>query len=61
MQTMRLGELRLVIEDGRIAQAMDRKIDLDPEVPDQRSLQAVVRSARTALDVAQRALYGRRP
>jgi hypothetical protein len=40
---------------------MDRKIDLDPEVPDQRSLQAVVRSARTALDVAQRALYGRRP
>lgn len=59
MQTMRLGELRLFVEDGQIARAMDRKIDLDPEVPDQRTLSGVVRSARMALDAAQHALYGR--
>ncbi|MFT4974885.1 MAG: hypothetical protein ACI8S6_000768 [Myxococcota bacterium] len=58
-QTMRLGELRLDIEDGVVTGVLDRKIDLDPEVPSSPEVLSVVRSARAALDAVQRELYGR--
>jgi 2',3'-cyclic-nucleotide 2'-phosphodiesterase (5'-nucleotidase family) len=32
LTTMQLGELRLTLADGRIVQALDRKIDLDAEI-----------------------------
>ena len=32
LTTMQLGELRLTLADGRIVQALDRKIDLDDEI-----------------------------
>lgn len=58
-QTMRLGELRLWVSEGSITEVLDRKIDLDAEVPSSPEVEAVVRSARAALDVVQRELYGR--
>lgn len=58
-QTMRLGELRLWLSDGVITEVLDRKIDMDAEVPSAPDVLAVVRSARAALDVVQRELYGR--
>jgi 2',3'-cyclic-nucleotide 2'-phosphodiesterase (5'-nucleotidase family) len=57
-QTMRAGELRLHMTDGRVAGAIDRKIDLDPDMPDDPALLALSRKARIELDAAQEKLYG---
>lgn len=59
IQTMRLGELRLGIEDGRVAWAVDRKIDLDDEIPSSRDSMMLAEMAREELDVLQRELYRR--
>ena len=58
-QTMRQGELRLRMDGGDVVTAVDRKIDLDPEVPSHSGVSAVVRSARLAMDAVQQSLYGR--
>jgi 2',3'-cyclic-nucleotide 2'-phosphodiesterase (5'-nucleotidase family) len=56
-QTMRLGELRLGVDDGHVTGAFDRKIDLDPEVPDDPALKKMMREAREALEVVQAEIY----
>jgi len=57
-QTQRLGELRLTLDGGDVVGVLDRKIDLDPEVPDQSELMALVKQARKELTAVQEELYG---
>jgi len=57
-QTQRLGELRLRLDGGDIVGVLDRKIDLDPQVPDQSELMALVKAARKELAAVQEELYG---
>jgi 2',3'-cyclic-nucleotide 2'-phosphodiesterase (5'-nucleotidase family) len=57
-QTMRLGELRLTLDDGRVVEVLDRKIDLDPQVPDEDTLKGMMRDARKELEAAQVDLFG---
>ncbi|MCB9741345.1 MAG: hypothetical protein H6740_01850 [Alphaproteobacteria bacterium] len=58
-QTMRLGELRLQRrEDGGWALGLDRKIDLDPELPDAPELEALMQASRDEIEAAQRELFG---
>ena len=59
IQTMRLGELRMGITDGRIDWAVDRKIDLDAEIPSARDAMTLTELAREELDALQRELYRR--
>ena len=59
IQTMRLGELRLGIEDGRVSWATDRKIDLDAEIPSSQDTMIITELAREELDVIQREMYRR--
>lgn len=57
-ETMRVGELRLDVEDGAVVGGLDRKIDLDPDMPDDPALAKLARQARAEIDEAQKALYG---
>ena len=58
-QTMRLGELRLTAEDGGgVELVVDRKIDLDPEIPDSPRLAALVTQARNEIEAAQKLAFG---
>jgi len=57
-QTMRLGELRLTTADGDVTAFLDRKIDLDPMVPDDPALAAISRESRGELEKIQAALFG---
>jgi len=66
-QTMRLGELRLYLQpkaddgspSGRIARALDRKIDLDEAIAEEPALGRLRRSAELATERVERARYGR--
>lgn len=57
-ETMRVGELRLDVQDGAVAGGLDRKIDLDPDLPDDPALAKLTRQARAEIDEAQKAMYG---
>jgi 2',3'-cyclic-nucleotide 2'-phosphodiesterase (5'-nucleotidase family) len=57
-QTQRLGELRLVVRDGRIVAARDRKIDLDDAVPETRSLAKMAAEAQDEMAAIQEELFG---
>jgi 2',3'-cyclic-nucleotide 2'-phosphodiesterase (5'-nucleotidase family) len=57
-QTMRAGELRLTLEKGRVKAAVDRKIDLDPDMPDDPALAKLTRQAREEVDAVQQGMYG---
>jgi len=57
-QTQRLGELLLKVEGDDIEVLQDRKIDLDPEVPDEPNVMEIVLSARSELDTVQEKLFG---
>ena len=59
IQTMRLGELRLGITNGQVDWAVDRKIDLDGEIPSSRDTMLLAETAREELDALQRTLYQR--
>ena len=60
VQTMRLGELRLVLgEDGLIA-AVDRKIDMDAAIPVDLESEHFVKSAQEEIDAAYEAAFGRK-
>ena len=59
IQTMRLGELRLGVTDGQVTWAMDRKIDLDDEIPSSQDVMALTTLAREELDTIQREIYRR--
>ncbi len=54
-QTRLLGELRLWLHDGRIDAALDRKIDIDPDLPADPPLEGMrVRAARELRDLDRR-------
>ncbi len=57
-QTMRLGELRLRLDGQHVVAHLDRKIDLDPELPDDDALLDLVVASRKAIGQAQEALFG---
>lgn len=57
-QTMRLGELRLNLSDGAVRGALDRKIDLDSQLPDDPTLLALQQQARAEIDALQRQVFG---
>lgn len=59
IQTMRLGELRLGVADGRVTWATDRKIDLDDEIPSSQDVVVLTELAREELDTIQREIYRR--
>ena len=56
-QTMRLGELRMTTADGEITAFVDRKIDLDPYVPDDPELATISRESRGELEKIQAELF----
>lgn len=53
-QTTRLGELRLGLEAGATLWALERKIDLGPDLPDDREIGALVERAKDEIDRASR-------
>jgi 2',3'-cyclic-nucleotide 2'-phosphodiesterase (5'-nucleotidase family) len=57
-ETLALGELRLWIEGGRVVRALDRKIDLDPDIPGQRAMTDIAVQARQEIEAAERDLWG---
>ena len=58
-ETMRAGELRLDLDArNAVVGARDRKIDLDPDMPDRPDLAALQREARAAMDVEQQRIFG---
>ncbi len=57
-QTVRLGELRLWVDEGRITAVRDRQIDLDAAIRSAPRLRTLSRQAREAIDAAQRAVFG---
>lgn len=57
-QTMRLGELRLDMDAGRVVGGRSRHVDLDALVPDDAKLATLTRKARAELDAEQKRLYG---
>lgn len=54
-QTTRLGELRLGLEAGGITWALERKIDLGPDLPDDPAMAELVERAEDEIDRALRA------
>jgi 2',3'-cyclic-nucleotide 2'-phosphodiesterase (5'-nucleotidase family) len=57
-EMQRLGELRLWLRDGRVVAALDRQIDMDPEIPDHPELSALQREARQAVRAKQIEIFG---
>lgn len=47
-ETTRLGELRLWVEDGRVVRALDRMIDLGPDVPEPPALRKLAKEQARA-------------
>lgn len=47
-ETTRLGELRLWVEDGRVVRALDRMIDLGPDVPEPQALRRLAKEQARA-------------
>lgn len=56
-QTMRLGELRLRLQEGAVIGALDRQIDLDSMMPEQPKLATMLRQAKTEIDALQQQLF----
>lgn len=58
-QAMRMGELRLGLSEGSLRWALDRKIDLDDGLPDQKEQAQIYKRARRELSEIETQLYGR--
>lgn len=56
-QTMRLGELRVGVGEGRAAWALDRKIDLDEGIVGDPALDKLTRQAEREVALTRRALF----
>lgn len=54
----RLGELRLWVNNGRVETALDRQIDMDPEIPGDASLLELSREAREAIQRSMIEIFG---
>ena len=50
---LRIGELRLGLDGGRVTGALDRHIDLDETIPDDRVLARMQADARAEIDALQ--------
>ena len=57
-QTLRLGELRLQVQAGRAARALDRKIDLDDAVPSDPTLARWAKQAEREVQLVRQTRYG---
>lgn len=57
-ETRRLGELHLWIEDGEIRRALDRRVDLDPEIPDDPEMLPLLQQARREIRARETELFG---
>lgn len=57
-QTLRLGELRMDLQAGRIYRALDRKIDLDASVPANAQLDRWARDAEQEVALVRKTQYG---
>jgi len=57
-ETLALGELRLWIEGGRIVRALDRKIDLDPDIPGQGAMVDLIVRAHEEIARTEEELWG---
>lgn len=57
-QTQRLGELRLWIEDGQVVRALDRKVELDPDIPGDPALTDIMVRAHQEIEQKAREIWG---
>lgn len=57
-ETWRVGELRLWMDGGSITRALDRKVDLDPVIPDDPEVQAIRSRAGAEIRAIQKEMYG---
>jgi hypothetical protein len=57
-ETMRLGELRIGLEDGRIDWFVDRKIDMDDQLPADPALLDIEEAARHDIRRTQQQVFG---
>jgi len=57
-QTLRLGELRIRVQDGRASWALDRKIDLDTDIPDDPTLARWAKQAEREVQLVRQTRYG---
>jgi hypothetical protein len=57
-QTLRLGEIRLDLQEGRVTRALDRKIDLDPAIPGDARLERWAKDAEQEVKRVREAHYG---
>ena len=58
-QTMRLGELRVrVLPDGSFELVVDRKIDMDAQIPDDPDTRQNMLDARSEIHAVQSELFG---
>lgn len=61
-QTMRLGEVRMALDEThRVRGAVDRKIDLDTQIPDERELARLNAMATAAIEEARATLFAEGP
>ena len=60
-QTQRLGELRLRRSEAGVEVAIDRKIDLDPQIPDDPALHTLLLQARGEIEAIQNQLFALDP
>jgi hypothetical protein len=58
-QTQRLGELRLWIEDGAIVRVVDRKVELDPDIPGDPELTDIMVRAHQEIEAKAKEIWGR--
>lgn len=56
--TMRIGELRAVVADGRVVRAVERSIDLDESMPERPDIAEVADRARQELRRLERLTFG---
>jgi len=56
--SMRLGELRLTLDEGAITSAIDRKIDMDADIPQRTDLMRLQESARQEIEIIEQRLFG---
>lgn len=57
-RTEKLGELRLHVAEDRVACALDRKIELDGQIPDDRALERMNDAASEEVQRVQQELFG---
>ena len=57
-QTLRLGEIRMDLKDGRVTRALDRKIDLDTAIPGDAELDRWARDAEQEVGQVREDHYG---